>query len=78
MATFFFYGLHINTAYHSSLINVLTNPRYESQIDTIERAIQEGLKFYIAESSLAFLEKNDQVRPSKKDFHNEILTTFHS
>lgn len=61
MATFFFYGLHINTAYQSFLINVLTNPRYDSQIDTVERAIQEGLTFYIAESALTFLEKDDEV-----------------
>lgn len=61
IATFFFFGLHINTAYHSSLINVLTNPRYESQIDTVERAIDEGMTFYVAESALAFFEKNDRV-----------------
>lgn len=61
MATFFFYGLHINTAYHSSLINVLTNPRYESQIDSVEVAIQEKLTFHLAENALAFLEKDDQV-----------------
>ncbi|CAO1422329.1 unnamed protein product [Diamesa serratosioi] len=38
MATLIFYGLHINTAYHSYLISVLTRPRYEAQISTVENA----------------------------------------
>jgi hypothetical protein len=63
LATMFFYGLHINTAYHSYLINVLTNPRYDEQIDTVEKAIDGGLKFEVGDNVIEFLEeKKDAVR----------------
>jgi hypothetical protein len=62
LATLFFYGLHINTAYHSYLINVLTNPRYDEQIDTWQKAIDGGITFEFGENIIAFLEaKNDSV-----------------
>jgi hypothetical protein len=63
LAAMFFYGLHINTAYHSYLINVLQNPRYDDQIDTIQKAIDVGMSFEIGENIIEFLEeKKDPVR----------------
>jgi hypothetical protein len=62
LAGMFFFGLHINTAYNSYLINVLTNPRYSEQIDTVEKAISAGLLFQVGENTVEFFEqKNDSV-----------------
>ena len=66
MATLIFYGLHINTAYHSYLISVLTRPRYETQISTVESGIKAGLEFNIGENMLIFLNKKDSVRYIKQ------------
>jgi hypothetical protein len=66
LGTMFFFGLHINTAYHSYLINVLTNPRYDDQISTVESAIGVGMIFNISENMLEFLEKDDDVRMRRK------------
>lgn len=49
LASMFFFGIHINTAYKSYLINVLTEPRYENQIKTQEMALDAKLKFEISE-----------------------------
>ncbi|KAG5670574.1 hypothetical protein PVAND_000827 [Polypedilum vanderplanki] len=59
LASFFFFGLHISTAYHSYLINVLTNPRYTKQIDSVDEAITFGMKFKAAENARDFFMKND-------------------
>ena len=64
-ATMFFFGLHISTAYKSSLINVLTNPRYNEQIDTVEKAIEAGLIFEVDENTVDFFEKEDYVEFKK-------------
>lgn len=58
----FFFGLHINTAYRSFLIKMLQNPRYNKQISTVTEAIEAGLVFHAAESTVMFFEKNDSVR----------------
>lgn len=60
-AGFFFFGLHISTAYHSYLINVLTNPRYSEQIDTVAEAIYFNMTFQAAENTREFFLKNDSV-----------------
>jgi hypothetical protein len=62
IAGFFFFGLHINTAYHSYLINVLTNPRFTKQIDTVDDAIAFNMTFKAAENTRDFFMKNDSVR----------------
>lgn len=62
LATMFVFGLHINTAYHSYLINVLTNPRYEEQIKTVEKAIGVGMIFEVGENTVDFFKKEDSVR----------------
>lgn len=62
MAGMFFFGLHINTAYKSYLIKVLQNPRYNEQISSVTKAIEGGLVFQAAESTLTFFDKNDSVR----------------
>lgn len=61
LATMFFFGLHINTAYHSYLINVLTNPRTENQIDTVDEAMAAGLIFQVGENTVEFFKKEDAV-----------------
>lgn len=67
LGTMFVFGLHINTAYHSFLINVLTNPRYDDQIDSVEVAIDVGLIFEVGENTVDFFKKEDSVR---KEFIN--------
>lgn len=63
LAGMFFFGLHINTAYHSFLINVLTNPRYDLQIDSVDKAIDAGLIFEVGENTVEYFEeKMDPVR----------------
>lgn len=61
LATLIFYGLHINTAYHSYLISVLTRPRYDQQISTVEKAIKEGMEFKVEENTVTFFKKNDEI-----------------
>lgn len=58
----FVFGLHINTAYHSYLINVLTNPRYDDQINTVNEAIGVGMVFEVGENTVDFFKKEDSVR----------------
>uniref|UniRef100_A0A182YGJ7 Putative ionotropic receptor ligand binding domain-containing protein n=1 Tax=Anopheles stephensi TaxID=30069 RepID=A0A182YGJ7_ANOST len=58
---YMFYGLHWNAAYHSFLISVLTRPRYEPQISTIQQAIQAGFGFVGAENTLGHFDKPDAV-----------------
>lgn len=62
LATMFFFGIHISTAYHSYLINVLTNPRFNSQIDTVEEAMKAGILFQVGENTVDFFRKDDSVR----------------
>ncbi|CAO1422337.1 unnamed protein product [Diamesa serratosioi] len=61
LATLIFYGLHINTAYHSYLISVLTRPRYDQQISTVENAIKNGMEFKVDENTEPFFKKNDEA-----------------
>lgn len=61
LAAVFIFGLHVNTAYSSSLIKVLTNPRYNDQINTVEEAIKAGLSFEVGENTVEFLKKDDAV-----------------
>ena len=61
LAGFFFFGLHIATAYHSYLINVLTNPRYSAQIDSVTSAMEMNMTFMAAENTREFFQKNDSV-----------------
>lgn len=66
----FFFGLHISTAYHSYLINVLTNPRYDNQIDTVDEAIAAGLIFEVGENTVDFFRKEDSVSEEKFSVFN--------
>jgi hypothetical protein len=40
-----FYCLLINTAYQSSLISVLTNPRFEPAVDTVDDLLSSGMSY---------------------------------
>ncbi|KAL7026414.1 hypothetical protein ACKWTF_013904 [Chironomus riparius] len=64
---FFFFGLHISTAYHSYLINVLTNPRYLTQIDSLTDAMKTNMTFKAAENAKEFFQKNDSILNSPAD-----------
>jgi hypothetical protein len=61
LGTLFFFGLHINTAYHSYLINVLTNPRFNDQVNTVEQAMGVGMIFEVGENTVDFFRKDDAV-----------------
>jgi hypothetical protein len=62
LASMFFFGIHVSTAYRSYLINVLTEPRSEEQIRTLEMAKDVGLQFEVSQSvALILKEKDDQV-----------------
>lgn len=76
LAALFFFGLHINTAYHSFLINVLTNPRFDEQINTVEKGIDAGISFQIAESTVEFFEKADSVSCLKISESHLVIKTF--
>lgn len=66
LAGMFFFGIHINTAYKSYLINVLTTPRNEEQINTVEKAIEAKLIFQLNENVVELLnEKKDPVNVKK-------------
>ncbi|XP_058458991.1 uncharacterized protein LOC131435082 [Malaya genurostris] len=53
------YGLHWNAAYHSFLISVLTRPRFETQIGSVDDAIANGFQFVGAENSMVHFDKPD-------------------
>ena len=57
-----FYGMHINTAYSSFLISVLTRPRHEQQISNVERAIESDMVFKGSANTYTFFLKEDKVR----------------
>jgi hypothetical protein len=40
-----FYCLLINTAYQSSLISVLTDPRFEPAVDTVDKLLNSGMSY---------------------------------
>jgi hypothetical protein len=40
-----FYCLLVNTAYQSSLISVLTNPRFEPAVDTVDGLLNSGMSY---------------------------------
>ncbi len=61
IALFLFYGMHINAAYSSSLIQVLTRPVYEDQIQNVRDAINSNFQFKGGENTLVFFEKDDKV-----------------
>jgi len=66
-----FYSLLINTAYQSSLISVLTNPRFEPAIDTLEELLNSGMSFrFVWRFQLWYNRTNDTV--SKKILNNYI------
>lgn len=76
LASFMFYGLHINAAYSSSLIKVLTKPVYEAQISNIDRAIQEKMRFKGGENIKVFFEKEDQVKKLFENFPFNFASLF--
>ncbi|XP_055585201.1 uncharacterized protein LOC129738049 [Uranotaenia lowii] len=58
---YMFYGMHWSVAYHSFLITVLTRPRYEVQISSVEDAISNGFEFAGAENTLVHFDKPDST-----------------
>jgi hypothetical protein len=62
IAGLFVHGIHFNAAYNSFLISVLTRPKYETQISTVEKAIAKEFQFFGGENVLSRLKQNDKVR----------------
>lgn len=52
------YGMHFNTAYQSFLITVLTRPRFQTQISTVDMAIAQGLHFKGSENTYNYFVSN--------------------
>lgn len=73
------YGLNINAAYRSSLIKVLTEPRFEPQISTVHEALSNDFTFTGGENTLEFLAGGDEVRKLERSFFKseEILLNRH-
>ncbi|KXJ82457.1 hypothetical protein RP20_CCG013678 [Aedes albopictus] len=58
---YMFYGIHWSAAYHSFLISVLTRPRFETQVATVETAIEQDFRFAGAENTLVFFDRPDSI-----------------
>lgn len=43
--SFLFYGLIFSSAFHSFLVGVLSNPRQQPQVDSVEAALARGFRF---------------------------------
>lgn len=55
------YGVHFLTAYNSSLINILTQPRHEHQIDKVENLIEKNYEFVGGINAKLHFIKDDKV-----------------
>lgn len=62
---FLFYGLIFNSAFHSFLVNVLTNPIQKEQVDNLVTAVTNEFRYAGGSVALAHYEGNDHVRMSK-------------
>jgi hypothetical protein len=66
----FVYGIHFNAAYNSFLISVLTRPRYQPQVLSVEQAVAGQFHFVGADNVLSRLKAND-----KESLHTQNLRT---
>lgn len=62
---FAIYGMHFNTAYQSFLITVLTRPRFQTQISTVDMAIAQGLHFKGSENTFNYFVSNLDSKEGK-------------
>lgn len=60
-----FYAFHLNTAYHSFLITVMTKPKFETQVASAWSAVGSGYKFYGNEDMLAYFTRKGNESVSK-------------
>lgn len=61
--SFLAYGMILATSYQSFLISVLTRPRYQHQVQSIEHAIRNEYKLAGGVAALSHYTKNDEVKP---------------
>lgn len=71
LALLMFYAFHLNTAYHSFLITVMTKPKYEPQVADAWTAVHNGYKFYGNEETLAYF-----VRKGNESVSRTIVRRF--
>lgn len=55
------YGMNFGAAYHSILISVLTSPRYDKQISSLDEIINNNFKISGGHHILTYFKENDEV-----------------
>lgn len=55
------FGIVINGAYHSALLKILKEPRYEMQVDNVEAALAQDFTFTGGENIFEFLDSEIEV-----------------
>lgn len=63
LAGLLFAGINLLAGYTSSLIDILTNPRYDAQIDSIPKALEAGLEFHGSINHYEFIKNNKMDEP---------------
>lgn len=72
LALLMFYGFHLNTAYHSFLITVMTKPKFEPQVSDVWTAVHNHYNFYGNEETLAYF-----VRKGNDSVSRAIVHRYH-
>lgn len=67
------YGMHFAAAYHSFLLSVLTTPRFEHQVGTIQEAIAGKYHFTGGENLKAVFETSDKVSQHLRENYKPCL-----
>lgn len=62
----FMYGMVMTTSFNSFLISILTRPRFNAQVDSVQDAIDVGMTFAGGDVALAHFNGDDKVRWSKR------------
>lgn len=59
--SFLFYGLIFSSAFHSFLVNVLTNPIQKEQVDNLAASVANGFRYAGGTVALSHYEGSDRV-----------------
>lgn len=73
MASLTFAGINLWAAYTSSLISILTSPRFDKQITTVPEAVEAGMIFYGSVNYFDFILANKMNEPG----YDELIKRFH-
>jgi hypothetical protein len=68
-----YYGIHIGTAYRSLLIDVLTRPRYEKQVDNVRDALAKSYTFTGNINILNFTDQDEVYKSTVKTIMSRNL-----